>query len=346
MREPNLNLQPGEKYRGAIKCSEMEDGTPVTIPYFVIRGVRKKPVLLLNAALHGEELNGIEVIMRIFEEIDPMKLYGTIIGVPVVNALAFRARSRVDPIDGKDLNRVFPGKKEGTVTERIAYYFFHKFVKRATFGIDLHTGMRGHLLVPHPRVRVAKDFTPSLEHARALGTEVIFYREGEKGMLNIEAGKIGIPIVCFEIGEAGRLDEYFIKAGIKGVINFMKYFGMLKGKPEIPEKQILLRDYKEIVSSKGGIFYPKVMAGDIVKKNQFIGMIKSPFSGEKHYVRAPRDCYIIGIRSQPVVRAGTSVAWIMTFEEGNILPPLKKKGLRKLPSKMMPATQEKGIVLK
>ncbi|HEC76352.1 MAG TPA: hypothetical protein ENI33_03710 [Thermoplasmatales archaeon] len=346
MSEPNLNIGKGEMQRGSIHCGELEDGTSVTIPYFVMRGIRKKPVLLLNAALHGEELNGIEVINRIFETINPLELKGTIIGVPVVNTLAFRARSRVDPIDGKDLNRVFPGKKDGTITERVAYTFFNKFVKRADFGIDLHTGMKGHLLIPHPRVRTYKDFSPSLEYSRALGTEIIFYHEGSKGMLTIEAGKIGIPVVCFEIGEAGRLDEYFIDAGMKGVINFMKYFGILDGEPEIPEKQILLKNYKEVVSQYGGLFYPKVKAGEVAKKNQFIGIIKSPFTGEKHYVRAFTDCLIIGVRSQPVVRAGTSVAWIMTFEEGNILPSLQNKNLLKLPSKMVSITKEKGIELK
>ena len=346
MNGPKLNIKAGEVYKSSIQCSELEDGTPVTIPYFVMRGLRKEPILLLNAALHGEELNGIEVITRIFEKIDPMKLYGTIVGVPIVNILAFRARNRVDPIDGKDLNRVFPGKKDGTITERMAYHFFHKFVKKATFGIDLHTGMKGHLLVPHPRIRAKKDFSPPLEHARALGTEVIFYNEGVNGMLTVEAGKEGIPVVCFEIGEAGRLNEYFINAGMKGVINFMKYFGMLKGKPEIPEKQILLRNYEEIISNRGGLFYPRVEAGSVVKKNQLIGTVRSPFTGEKHYIKAPRDCFIIGVRSQPVVRAGTAVAWIMAFEEGNILPPIRNKSLKKLPSKTVSMTKEKGIEIK
>lgn len=331
--------------RGAIYCGELEDGAPVTIPYFIMRGTRKKPVLLLNAALHGEELNGIEVIMRLTEKIDPDHLHGTIVGVPVVNTLAFRARSRIDPIDGKDLNRVFPGKKDGTVTERVAYHFFHHLVKKATFGIDLHTGMKGHLLIPHPRVRVRKDFSPSIEYARALGTEIIFYHEGAQGMLTIEAGKMGVPVVCFEIGEAGRLDEYFIDAGIRSITNFMKYFGMLEGKPEIPDKQILLKDYKELVSRAGGLFYPKVSAGDVVKKNHLIGVIKSPITGEKHPIRAPQDCLIIGIRSQPVVRVGTSVAWLMTFEEGNLLPPLKNRKLRKKSSKTVSMTEEKGIKL-
>ncbi|RLF35631.1 MAG: hypothetical protein DRM99_04260 [Thermoplasmata archaeon] len=343
MSEVNLNIETGTKQRGFIQCAELEDGSPVIIPYFIVRGVSKKPVLLLNAAIHGEELNGIEVINRVFEKINPMELHGTIIGVPVVNTPAFRARNRLDPIDGKNLNRVFPGEKNGTTTERIAYYFFNKFVKKATFGIDLHTGSKGHLLVPHPRIRTLDDFTPVLEYPRALGTEFIFQSKGEKGMLNIEAGKIGIPIVCFEIGVAGILDEYYIKAGLKGVMNFMKYFGMIKGIPEIPKQQVLLKDYQEIVSQIGGLFYPRVKAGDVVKKNQLLGVTKSPFTGEKHYVRAPDDCYIVGIRSQPVVRQGTAVVWLMTFEKGNILPPLRKNDLKNLSSKMVTQTREKGI---
>jgi len=113
MNEPQLNIKKGEVRKGLVKCAELEDGNPVTIPYFVMRGVKKKPVLLLNAALHGDELNGIEVIMRIFEKIDPMELKGTILAAPIVNTLAFKARDRMDPVDKKDLNRFFPGKKDG-----------------------------------------------------------------------------------------------------------------------------------------------------------------------------------------------------------------------------------------
>ncbi|RLF56901.1 MAG: hypothetical protein DRN27_08845 [Thermoplasmata archaeon] len=346
MEKINLNLGIKKRYRGDIYCTELEDGSPVKIPYYIIRGLTKKPTLLINAAIHGEELNGIEVVNRIFEKIDPAALHGTIIGVPVVNALAFRARSRADPIDNKNLNRVFPGKKYGTVTERIAYHFFHQIVKKVDFGIDLHTGMKGHLLVPHPRMRTLKDFTPSLEHHRAIGTELIFQNEGEKGMLNIEAGKIGIPIVCFEIGVAGVLDEYYIDAGLKGIMNFMKFYKLIEGDPEIPKQQVLLRDYQEVVSEMGGLFYPKVNVGDVVKKNQILGITKSPFSGDKIYSRAPRDCYVIGIRNQPVVRQGTSIAWIMSFEQGKILPKIRLNDLKNISSKMIDQTNEKGIDIK
>lgn len=345
--EVDLNVEAGEIKRGVVVCTELEDGSPVVFPYFVMRGTKgEKPVLLLNAAIHGDELNGVEVINRVFEKIKPDDLHGTIVGVPVVNTLAFRARNRVDPIDDKNLNRVFPGKKNGTVTERIAYHFFNEFVKKADFGIDLHTGMKGHLLVPHPRIRTLNGFTPSLEHHRALGTAFIFQNEGEKGMLNIEAGKRGIPIVCFEIGVAGVLDEHYINAGFKGVLNFMRFYSMLDGEAEIPRQQVLLSDYHEEISQIGGLFYPRVKPGDVVSKGQLLGITKSPYTGEKYFAKAPDDCYIVGIRSQPVVRQGTTVAWLMTFEKGNILPPIRKKNLRVVSSKIFDDSRRKGINLK
>jgi len=350
MEHPKINIGKGEIYKGKIECTELEDGTPVILPYFVMRGETRKPVLLLNAAIHGDELNGIEVVHRIFERIKPEEIKGTIVAVPVVNTIAFRARSRVDPVEGIDLNRVFPGKKDGNVTERIAYHFFEKFVKRADYGIDLHTGMKGHLLVPHPRIRVAQGFNPSIEYARALGTEILFYHSGHPGMLNVAAGKIGIPIVCFELGEAGRIDEYFIDAGVRGVKNFMKYIGMLPGKVEIPEKQILLKDYLEIKSSMGGIFYAKVKAGDVVKERQIIGTVKSPFTGEKHNIYAPKNGFVLGIRSQPLVRPGTAAAWLMGFDQGTVLPPLEirnhKNDVKEVESKTFHLTQERGIEIR
>jgi len=343
---PNLNIGKCEVHRGVVECAELEDGNPVTIPYFVMRGVRKKPVLLLDAAIHGDELNGIEVIMRIFENIDPTELKGTILAAPIVNTLALKARDRMDTVDKKDLNRFFPGKKDGTVTERIAYHFFNKFVKKATFGIDLHTGMKGHLLVPHPRIRVFQGSNPPLEYSQALGTEIIFYNEGKEGMLNIQAEKAGIPVVCFEIGEAGRLDEYYINEGYRGVLNFMKYFGMIDGTPEIPEKQILLRNYMELLAKISGLFHPRVNAGDVVKKNQLVGIISSPFYNERYYVKAPEDGVIIGIRTQPIVRPGTTAAWFMTFDQGEILPSPKRKKISEKSSRTFSMVQKKGVEIK
>jgi len=331
-------------YRRKIRCTLLEDGSSVDLNYFVVKGRKEKPVLLLNAAIHGEELNGIEVIMRLLDEIDPAKLNGTIYAVPIVNILAYRAGSRAEPRDLEDLNRVFPGKKDGTATERIAYLFFEKFVKKADFGIDLHAGMRGHLLMPHPRVRYTNDYTPPLEPFRALGTEIIFHNEGKKGMLTIEAGKIGKPIVCFEIGEAGRLDEEYIQAGLKGVKNFMKYFGMLEGEPEIPEKQILLKDYLEIKADCPGLFYPFVKPGEVVKKKQALGYIRELPTGKKKVIESPKNSVVIGIRSRPPVRLSTTVAWLMSFEHGEILPQMKK-GI-KIKSKILAEMEKRKIEIR
>ena len=205
--------------------------------------------------------------------------------------------------------------------------------------------MKGHLLVPHPRVRVFNNSSPSLEYPQALGTEIIFYNEGKEGMLNIQAEKAGIPIVCFEIGEAGRLDEYYINEGFKGVMNFMKYFGMIDGAPEIPEKQILLKDYMELPSRISGLFHPRASAGDVVKKNQLVGIVSSPFYNERYHVKAPEDGVIIGIRTQPIVRPGTTAAWFMTFDQGEILPSLKRKKVNEKTSRTFSMVQKKGMDL-
>ena len=323
-----LDIEEGKKYKGKIKVAELEDGSEVEIPYFVMRGVKKHPVLLLNAAIHGDELNGVEVIMRLFEELNPMQIKGTIIGVPVVNVLAFRSRDRFDAIEKRDLNRKFPGKKNGNITEKIAYHFFNEFVKNADFGIDLHAGMKGHLLLPHGRARILKDYKPNLEYYQALGTDIIFYHEGEKGMLNIMAGKEGIPIVCFEIGEADRLDEYYINEGIKAVKNFMRYFGMLDGLPEMPARQILLQGYIEVRANAGGIFYSGIKVGDVVKEGDIIGYIRK-INGERVYLKAEKDSTVMGVRTLSAVREGDPIAWMLSFENAEILEIKKKVKTRR-----------------
>ena len=147
-------------------------------------------------------------------------------------------------------------------------------MKKADFGIDLHVGMKGHLLLPHARARKFKKFLPSLEYYQALGTEIVYYHEGAEGMLNVASIKENIPIVCFEIGEADRLNEYYINEGVKAIKNFMKYFWNDGRIARNPEKQLLLKNNVEIRATKGGIFYPKIKIGSIVNKNDIIGYIR------------------------------------------------------------------------
>ncbi len=345
MEKINLDIGEGEIYKGVLKCTELEDSTPVIIPYFVMRGIEDKPVMLLNAAIHGDELNGIEVINRILDVVDVKKLRGTLIGVPIVNTIAFRARSRFDPVDGKDLNRFFPGNPDGSITQRIAHCFFSKFVRKAKFGIDLHTGMKGHLLMPHPRVRKFNDIDQPMKYSMALGTEVIFHHDGAEGMLNIQAEKAGKHIVCFENGVAGVLDEYYINKAMDGVLNFMKYFGMIDGKAIMPEKQIILNGYEEIPAKRGGIFISLVSPGDVVKKGEYVGYIRVPFSGEKNYVRATDNGVVVGIRTQPLVRPGTTVIWLLPFDGAEIIDGLKGKNVRHKKSEIMEKMKKKGIFI-
>ncbi|MCD6512968.1 MAG: succinylglutamate desuccinylase/aspartoacylase family protein [Thermoplasmata archaeon] len=345
MEKINLDIGEGEVRKGIIKCTELEDSTPVIIPYFVMRGIQDKPIMLLNAAIHGDELNGIEVINRVFDAIDIRKLRGTIVGVPIVNTIAFRARNRFDPVDGKDLNRFFPGDDKGSITQRIAHCFFHKFVKRVNFGIDLHTGMKGHLLMSHPRVRKFNDIDQPIEYSMALGTDIIFHHDGAEGMLNIQAEKIGKHIVCFENGVAGVVDEYYINEAMKGVFNFMKYFGMIDGHAIMPEKQVVLTGYEEIGAKRGGIFIPYVSPGDVVKKGEYVGYIRIPFSGEKKYVRAIDNGVVVGIRTQPLVRPGTTVAWLLPFDGAEIIEPLEGDNIKYRKSEILDKMKKKGITI-
>jgi uncharacterized protein len=289
--------------------------TPTQIPIRIIRGKKEGPVVFISAAIHGDELNGIEIIRRIQKLKILKKLKGTIILVPIVNIYGVLTLSRYLP-DRRDLNRSFPGSTKGSLASRIAKIFFEEIVCKCDLGIDLHTGAVHKSNLPQVRVNTKDELTLNL--AKSFEAPVVLHSELRDGSLRSVAGETDIPILLYEAGEALRFDESSIRIGVKGIINVLREFGLLpkirrKRMPKIP---IITKQSSWMRATHGGIMRTIKALGDTVKKDDLIAYIDEPFSDEAYEVHAQFDGIIIGKSEIPLVQEGDAIFHIAKF--GNL----------------------------
>ena len=315
----DLQVEPEAKDFGSIKIGETPSST-IELPVGIINGQSQGPVLCLTAGIHACEYVGIEAAIRIFKEIDPKKLKGAIITVPVVNVTGFdRAIPYVCPIDGLNIAFQFPGKPDGSLSQVTAYVLLEKIVSKANYCVDLHGGDLPELLIPYTifyRTGVEKVDKESIAMAKVYGTEYIEERTPEGGgrlwpitMLSVEASKRGIPSIVAESGIGlGTYEEKDILIHINGIKNIMRYLGMIKGAPtKCYQTQKLWNDVAEVRVRRGGLFYPEVRLGDIVSKEQKLGYVKNLRGEVVEEVISPTDGFILLIFPKHVVYTGDVV---------------------------------------
>lgn len=286
--------------------------TPLDMAVEVIHGRWRGPVLLVCAGIHGDEINGIEIIRRLRTLTALDRLRGTMVLVPIVNLFGFLSQSRYLP-DRRDLNRSFPGSEKGSVAGRTADLFFRSIVARCTHAIDLHTAAvnRENL----PQVRAALD-QPGVEAmARGFGIPVIV-NSGLLGQsLRAEAGKIGIPVIAYEAGEALRLDEKAIVAGVRGVVNVMRTLNMLparrsrtaRAEPYVANTTSWFR------SPSDGLFRPLTRLGAHVQQGDTLGVVSAPFSADDTVLAAPFEGIVICVNRLPLVNEGDALFHLARF---------------------------------
>jgi predicted deacylase len=287
--------------------------TPTQLPVRVIRGRSKGPVVFISAAIHGDELNGIEIIRR-FRKLNILKrLKGTLILVPIVNVYGVMNLSRYLP-DRRDLNRSFPGSSKGSLAGRIAKVFFDEIVLKCDLGIDLHTASIHKSNLPQVRTNIENEYTFKL--AKAFGAPVVLHSELRDGSLRAVAQEKGVPILLYEAGEALRFDETSIRIGVNGLVNVLRANEMLpqvvhKRAPKIP---VITKSSKWIRSIESGMLRTIKALGDTVKENEIIAYIDEPLGDESFEVLAPFDGIIIGKSEIPLVQEGDAVFHIANFK--------------------------------
>ena len=314
-----VEIAPGSGVEVSLELGEGPTGNTRSIPVYVMHGTKPGPVLALTAGIHGDELNGVSVVHHLIhgddhvagtedDRISREDLAGTLICVPVVNIEGMLLEQREAP-DHKDINRLFPGKKQGNQSQRIAYALFQAVVKRADYLIDLHSAPLSRTNLPHVRANFEKD--KCMELARAFGTHIILHSSGPKGSLRRTATKDGTPTILLEAGTAHRFEMEAVHSGIEGVLNVMGHLGMIARENRLPAIRLLVRRSKWARAEAGGLLYSLVDVGDHVKKGQEIALVTDPLGEQTHSIESPRTGVIVGLALNPLVRAGDPIANIV-----------------------------------
>ena len=287
--------------------------TPTQLPLRVIRGKKNGPVVFISAAIHGDELNGVEIIRRLRRLSILKKLRGTVILVPVVNVYGMMNLSRYLP-DRRDLNRSFPGSSKGSLAARVAKIFFDEVVKKCDLGIDLHTASIHKSNLPQVRTNIEDEYTFRL--AKAFEAPVILHSTLRDGSLRAVAQEAGVPILLYEAGEALRFDEQSIRIGVKGIVNVLRANGMLP-KPinkKATKTPIITKTSKWIRSTESGMVRTIKALGDTVVQDEVIAYIDEPLGDESFEILAPFDGIIIGKSEIPLIQEGDAIFHIANFK--------------------------------
>jgi len=309
-----VSIKPGERKQVRIDVAKLYDFTDMNIPVEVIRGKKKGPILFVSGAVHGDEINGVEIVRRLLTKKSLNGLKGTLIAVPIVNVFGFNTMSRYLP-DRRDLNRSFPGIEGGSLTAQLANTFMTEIVEHCTHGIDLHTAAvnRSNL----PQIRACLDDEQTQQMAEAFQVPVVLHSALRDGSLRSATRDKAIPTLLFEGGEALRFNEKVIKSGLHGVLSVMRHIGMLrplKNKSK-PKDIFVARSSHWIRATYSGILSAKVILGERVKKGQSLGVISDPFGYVKYDIIAKRSGIIIGMVTMPLLNRGDAVFHVATFED-------------------------------
>lgn len=309
-------IEPGSKKVIVFPAPNINTQIKIDIPVHIFHGKKPGPRLFILSAIHGDELNSIEIIRRVHELMQERHLCGTLITVPVVNIHGVIMQQRYLS-DRRDLNRSFPGKKTGSLASRMAYGIMKEVVSCCDYGIDLHTAALGRINIPQLRV----DFTVpgTKEFAKSFGAPVILDSKQRDGSLREAASQLGIPVLVYEGGEALRFNELCIRAGVRGILSAMHYLGMYHPKNiQIKKlKSVITKTSRWLRAPVSGLLEPiKDTLAKAVKKGETLARIHDPFLiNPSIEVVAPFDGIIIGQSLQAMVTEGDAIYHIASFKK-------------------------------
>lgn len=306
----------GTRKQISLEVAKLYDFTGMSVPVEVVRGKQEGPTLFISAAIHGDEINGVDIVKRLLHHKLLAKMRGTLIAVPIVNVFGFNTKSRYLP-DRRDLNRCFPGDENGSLASQLAHIFMEEVVKQSNYGIDLHTGAihRSNL----PQIRGSMDDPETLRLAKAFGVPMMINSNVRDGSLREAAQNLNIPTLLFEGGEALRFNPEVIQKGIHGILAVMEAIGMLPaGSAKQPRgESMLARSSYWMRAPHSGILIATRQLGEKVQKQELLGIITDPFGHHRFEVRAKHAGIIIGMTMLPLVNEGDACFHIATMGEAD-----------------------------
>ncbi len=310
-----VKVQAGSRQTVEVPVAKLYTHTPLHIPVEVVHGRRGGPVMMVCGAIHGDEINGVEIIRRVLKNSTLRHLRGTLLAVPIVNIMGFVQRTRYLP-DRRDLNRCFPGTEAGSLGGRIAYLIRTQIMEHVTHIIDLHTGAIHRFNLP--QIRAELKHPETIRMAEAFGAPIVINAGLRDGSLRAYADSQDIPVITFEGGEALRFDEVVITSGVKGVVRVMRELEMIPAKkgPKAPKKRSETAANSQWVRANiDGIMRPVARLGQKVRKGQRLAMVADPFGETEVAVTSPWSGIVICVNNLPLVNEGEAIYHIARFDE-------------------------------
>lgn len=310
------DIAPGTARAFDVPISSMSSGNAVGMPVRVVHGRKPGPVLFVSAAIHGDEITGVEIVRRLLKQISPKRLSGTLLCVPIVNVYGFVGNSRYLP-DRRDLNRSFPGSATGSLASQLAHIFHTEIIGRADFGIDLHSAaIHRHNL---PQIRVSAGSQRAAALADVFGAPAIITAPLRDQSLRKVAADTGVEMLLYEAGEGLRFDELSIRVGVRGIMRVMAAMDMLVSKrlvKPLPEPARATRSVW-LRAPRGGVCLMRVQAGAAVHAGDVLAMVTDPSGDAEAMVKSPIDGIVIGVATLPVVNKGDAL--IHVAEVGKVV---------------------------
>lgn len=308
----NTKIYPGESKEVNFDVANLHTSTPVNIPIIVERAKKPGPIVLFTAGIHGDEVNGVEIVRQLIAKGINKPKCGTIICMPVINIFGFINLKREFP-DGRDLNRVFPGTINGSLASRVAYKLINQVLPYVDYIMDFHTGGAGRFNAP--QIRIIDKNKQLNDLAKAFGAPFVLYSKNLSKSFRHTCFKLGKPMLLFEGGKSFHIDETITNSGINGAKRVLKHLDMLSVKFKVshPKKEtVFIEESKWQRAKYSGMFRATIAIGKHVEKKDVLGNITDPYGKFSYEVKAPNAGYIINVNESPIVYQGDALFHIST----------------------------------
>ncbi|MFI1744942.1 succinylglutamate desuccinylase/aspartoacylase family protein [Thalassobellus sediminis] len=308
----NTKIYPGESKEVNFDVANLHTSTPVNIPIIVERAKKPGPIVLFTAGIHGDEVNGVEIVRKLVANGINKPKCGTIICMPVINVFGFINLKREFP-DGRDLNRVFPGTNNGSLASRVAYKLINEVLPYVDYIMDFHTGGAGRFNAP--QIRITNGDSQLNNLAKTFGAPFVLYSKNISKSFRHTCFKLGKSMLLFEGGKSFHIDENVTTAGVNGAKRILKHLDMLNTKFKVskPKKEtVFIEESKWQRAKYSGMFRAKTPIGKHVEKREVLGNITDPYGKFNYEVKAPNSGYIINVNEAPIVYQGDALFHIST----------------------------------
>ena len=307
-----VDVAPGKSATITFEVAKLHTRNTLDVPIIIERSKKPGPTVLMTAGIHGDEVNGVEIIRQIIAKGINKPKIGTTICVPVINVFGFLNMDRLFP-DGRDLNRVFPGSANGSLASRVAHFVMTELVPHVDFAMDFHTG--GADRFNAAQIRIVKDDSSLTELAHVFGAPFIYYSQNLNKSFRNSCRKIGVPMLLFEGGKSFNISSNITNTGVNGAKRVLHHLGMLSNRFKVSKpkvKAVVIDDSKWIRAKYSGMFKVTVAINTYVEKDQVIGNITDPYGSFNYFVKAPNSGYIFNLNESPIIYQGDAIFHITT----------------------------------